>query len=272
MSSHGPHPTAVALVILLIASAATGMAAAIVAVRRARAARDTGPPVAAVALLVAPAEPIAAEAEVFRTGPAMLAIEPASPRQRTAHPRTRTTYRFLRAYPGAPPRIPHPLSADEFRTGVCKSCHERGGYSPRFAAYVPLTPHAERGVCLQCHVGEDGAMGLASPSADASTRCSLCHGPSGGRPRPEASSTWPTAVWPRLPPTTPDQNPPPIPHNLQYRENCVTCHSGPAAVAEIRTKHPERANCRQCHVVLDPEAEPFARPPRDVAAGAGSTP
>lgn len=272
MSSHGPQPTAVALVVLLIASAATGMAAAIVAVRRARATRIAAPPVTTVALLVAPAEPIAAEAEVFRTGPAMLALEPGSPRIRTAHPRTRATYRFLRAFPGAPPHIPHPLSADEFRTGTCRSCHERGGYSLRFSAYVPLTPHAERGVCLQCHLGEDAVMGLASPSDDPSTRCSLCHGLSGGPPRAAASSTWPTAVWPQLPTTIKDQNPPPIPHSLQFRENCVTCHSGPAAVAEIRTKHPERANCRQCHLVPDPEAEPFARPPQDVAVGTGSTP
>jgi cytochrome c-type protein NapB len=255
------------LVILLIASAATGMTAAVVAVRRARAARDARPRVTAVAPPVAPAEPIAAEAQVFRTGPDMLAIEPASPRQRTAHPRTRATYRFLRAYPGAPPRIPHPLSADEFRTGVCRSCHERGGYSLRFAAYVPLTPHAERGVCLQCHVGEDSVMGLADPDADPNTRCSLCHGSSGGPPRPEDAATWTTAVWPQLPRTIADQDPPPIPHDLQFRENCVACHSGPAAVAEIRTKHAERANCRQCHVALDPDAEPFSRSEMNVGAG-----
>jgi nitrate reductase (cytochrome), electron transfer subunit len=272
VSSHGSSLTAVAVVMLLIASAATGVTAAIVAVRRVRAARDARPPITAVTPPAAPAEPIAAEAQVFRTGPDMLAIEPASPRQRTAHPRTRATYRFLRAYPGAPPRIPHPLSADEFRTGVCRSCHERGGYSPRFAAYVPLTPHAERGVCLQCHVGDDSAMGLAAADADPSSRCSLCHGSSGGRPRPEAAATWTTAVWPQLPQTTADQNPPPIPHNLQFRENCVACHSGPAAVAEIRTKHPERANCRQCHVALDPDAETFSRPRQNVAAGAGSPP
>ena len=56
-----------------------------------------------------------------------------------------------------------------------------------------------------------------------------------------------------------------------HSENCVACHSGPAAVAEIRTKHPERANCRQCHVALDPDADAFSRP-RQVAAGAGSPP
>ena len=48
--------------------------------------------------------------------------------------------------------------------------------------------------------------------------------------------------------------------------------TGPAAVAEIRTKHPERVNCRQCYVALDPEAEPFSRSPQDVAAVPGSPP
>ncbi len=57
-----------------------------------------------------------------------------------------------------------------------------------------------------------------------------------------------------------------IPHDLQLRGNCLACHGGPAAVAEIRTAHPERANCRQCHVPADAPAAPgeaeavFTRP------------
>tara|TARA_R110002126_G_scaffold27665_18_gene92880 strand:- start:1338 stop:1682 length:345 start_codon:yes stop_codon:yes gene_type:complete len=42
--------------------------------------------------------------------------------------------------------------------------------------------------------------------------------------------------------------PPVMPHPLQLRENCLACHSGPAAREEIRTTHPERSNCKQCHV------------------------
>ena len=135
-------------------------------------------------IITPPGEPIAAEAQVFRTGPAMLAIEPAGPRERSAHPRTLTTFRFLRAYPGAPPRIPHELSPDEFRTGACRECHQRGGYSPRFAAYVPVTPHPELGMCHQCHVGDDRLMGLTPPSADPNTRCPFCHGPAAAGPGP----------------------------------------------------------------------------------------
>ncbi len=40
--------------------------------------------------------------------------------------------------------------------------------------------------------------------------------------------------------------PPTIPHSLQNRTNCISCHE-----AEIRppvTPHPERKNCQQCHV------------------------
>ena len=42
--------------------------------------------------------------------------------------------------------------------------------------------------------------------------------------------------------------PPVIPHQIQMRENCLACHSGPAAREEIRTSHPERKRCSQCHV------------------------
>jgi cytochrome c-type protein NapB len=272
MTPEGPRPAVVAIGLLLFASAVTAIVAAIVAIRRAPVPRQEASPAAAVALLTPPDEPIPAEADVFRTTPAMLAIEPAFPRQRKAHPRTRTTFRFLRAYPGAPPRIPHALSPDEFRTGVCVSCHERGGYSLRFAAYVPITPHPDLGMCLQCHVGDDGVMGLASAAADPNSRCPLCHGPSGGPARPEASATWATTVWPTLPPSTPGRLPPPIPHDLQLRGNCLACHGGPAAVAGLRTTHPERVNCRQCHVAVDPEADGFTRRLVDGGLGTGVAP
>jgi cytochrome c-type protein NapB len=43
--------------------------------------------------------------------------------------------------------------------------------------------------------------------------------------------------------------PPTIPHPLLLRDDCLACHAGPAARAEIRTPHPERERCQQCHVV-----------------------
>jgi len=255
----GARIAGAAMAAFIVLSAGAGVWAAISATRRTERAREGEPRLANVPLVVAPATPIAGEAEPFRTLPTMLAIEPATPRQRSAHPRTRVTYRFIRDFPGAPPHIPHPLSADEFRTGTCKTCHERGGYSERFAAYVPLTPHAERGTCLQCHVGADAVLGTAAQDADPSTRCVLCHG-AGGAPHPEAASTWPTSVWPAIAKVVAGDPPPPIPHGLAFRERCGTCHAGPAAVAEIRTTHPERTDCRTCHVLPDPDAAPFARP------------
>lgn len=251
----------------LIASAVTVVVAAGVALKRMPAGWPRAPAPVVVAKVSAPGQPIRSEAQVFRTSPAMLAIDPAAHRERSAHPRTLKTVRFLRAFPGAPPRIPHPLTAEEFRTDACRTCHERGGYSVRFSAYVPLTPHPERGICLQCHVGVDSVIGVAVSGADPNTRCALCHGPNGGPPRADATLTWATTVWPTLPLLTPGQSPPPIPHDLQFRENCLTCHAGQAAVAEIRTKHPGRANCRQCHVALDPGADAFTRPAGAVAAG-----
>ena len=47
-----------------------------------------------------------------------------------------------------------------------------------------------------------------------------------------------------------DYSPPVIPHKTFMRENCTACHTGPAAREEIRTPHPERARCRQCHVAV----------------------
>jgi nitrate reductase (cytochrome), electron transfer subunit len=248
---------ALALGLFLVASGLTIVAALRVAVKRAAVHHAVAAPV--VRAVAPSADPIRAEAQVFRTAPTMVAIAPAAPRERRAHPRRLATVHFLRGFEGAPPRIPHSLTAAEFRTFSCKTCHERGGFSERFTAYVPLTPHPERGICLQCHVGVDSVIGEEVADSNPNGRCPICHGSTGGPPRPTASLTWSTTVWPTLPRLTTGENPPPIPHDLQFRENCLTCHAGPAAVAEIRTLHPERANCRQCHVALSPGVEAFVR-------------
>lgn len=243
----------------LVASVAVAVVAATVAVKRA-AQRPRSPPASETQLgLVAADQPIKAEAEVFRTHPGVTAISPAGERERDAHPRTLARFRFLRAYPGAPPRIPHGFTADEFRTGACNTCHQRGGYSPRFDAYVPVTPHPEMPACLQCHVGRDEVTGVSLPSLDPSTVCRQCHAPSAAR-WAEALVDWRPMAWPeRAEPAEPGRVPP-ITHDLFFRGNCLACHSGPSAVSEIRTTHPERANCRQCHVLPDPAVDEFTRP------------
>lgn len=261
------------LPLFLTGSAFMAIGAVIVAVKRAPPPRPPEPAPVAVAVLAAPLESIADEAQVFRTTPAMMAIAAAARREREAHPRNLETFHYLRAYPGAPPRIPHELTPEEFRTSACKTCHERGGYSRRFHAYVPLTPHPDKGECLQCHVGADELMAIPLLSPDSSRRCHQCHG-AGGRPPGYAENLlgWRPAAWPQLPVVTPGETPPPIPHDLQGRGNCLACHAGPGAVAEIRTSHPEWADCRQCHVAPDPWAGVFTRAVNAVGDSAGGAP
>ncbi len=280
MTSRDRRTGGVTLLVFLSACAATAVAAAVVAVERTstgRAAAATssagGPAPDAAGLLSAPTESIAAEAQVFRLDPNLMAIDPATPRERQAHPRTLRTFRYLRAYPGAPPRVPHGLTPDEFRTGACNTCHERGGYSQRFAAYAPVTPHPEWGFCLQCHVGDDAVTGISHPSSDPNARCRQCHGPSGpAREDTDAGVDWRAAAWPPLARMSPGRNPPAIPHDLQVRGRCPACHAGPAAVAEIRTGHPEWTDCRQCHVTREDDAGTFTRAGQPAGTGSRGTP
>lgn len=221
-----------------------------------------------VAMLAPPAKPIAAEADVFRTRPGMMAIDPEVGSNRSAIQRSEHRYRVLRAYPGAPPSIPHGFTGEEFRTGTCNSCHERGGYSPRFHAFVPVTPHPEMGACLQCHVGNDAITGVSLPDADPNTICRQCHPPNAPA-RIRTTLDWVSMAWPPLSPEMPDRPPPPIPHDMEFRSNCLPCHAGPAALVTVRTEHPERANCRQCHLTPEADVGLFARPVSDTADKAG---
>ncbi len=140
--------------------------------------------------------------------------------------RTLDVYYELRQYPGSPPRVPHdvPLSFSG-DTMKCLSCHGRGGYDVNQNAYAPVTPHPEYESCAQCHVPR----------------------------RTEelfVETEWQSIEPPRLGRSEMGGSPPPIPHSLQIREDCIACHTGPAAVAEIRVEHGSRGNCRQCHVPM----------------------
>ena len=130
----------------------------------------------------------------------------------------------LRQYPGSPPRIPHKvdLSFSGNETD-CLSCHAKGGYSPEFGKFVPVTPHPENSLCYQCHV----------PLTEE---------------KPFVATSWQSIEPPRLGRSFLSSSPPTVPHSLQLRENCIACHTGPGAVAEIRVAHASRGNCRQCHV------------------------
>ncbi len=146
------------------------------------------------------------------------------------HQRTLDEYYKNRAYHGAPPIIPHPV-ADEKNMGgnSCLKCHQNGGFTEKYKAYAPVTPHPEMVNCKQCHVSQKTQ--------------SMFKGTNFRRivvPKVGVNNAL-------------EGSPPIIPHQLQIRENCLACHAGPSAPKEIRVTHPERVNCRQCHVMNNKE-------------------
>lgn len=216
------------------------------------------PPVPSAA---APGAPIPAEAGPYLTRPARVAVDPSVARRPQAQPRTLEIHRSLRAYPGAPPRIPHGLTDREFRETRCNSCHERGGFVPRFGTYTPLTPHPGWSNCLQCHAPDAMTVGLGLPSLSDEVICRQCHVNPDQPPPSLVSVDWAPMAWPELGRRATEMSPHWIPHPLQNRGNCLACHGGPSAVEGIRTTHPERVDCRSCHVPVDePEPTAFSRP------------
>lgn len=250
--------------VLGIGAATLGMLLLIaILVPQARELRDGAsyPPTASIA---SPGNPIPAEALPYRTRIRDLAVPPASERRGEAHPRTLEIHRSLRAYPGAPPRIPHGLTDEEFRKNLCNSCHARGGYTPRFGTYAPVTPHPEFADCLQCHVPDAMTVGIGIPQLTADVICAQCHVDPDVPPPSLVSLDWVPRSWPELDQRAMEGSPPQIPHGLQLRGNCLACHAGPSAVEEIRTTHPERTDCRSCHVPantggMEPREEVFTR-------------
>lgn len=182
-------------------------------------------------------KPIKAEAGAFRDlreGRLNVGEADASPHVLVP---SRVTRSRRRAYDGAPPAVPHELAPDIERGQDCAPCHTFGGYNPGLRTYSPRSPHPELGNCMQCHV------------------------------RPQTSGTFVASDW-----VTPDPPaygeggtilgaPPAIPHTLVMREHCVSCHGGASAAPDIRTDHPERFNCRQCHAAIEAPGEVFERPP-----------
>ncbi|HIJ78166.1 MAG: nitrate reductase cytochrome c-type subunit [Desulfobulbaceae bacterium] len=132
----------------------------------------------------------------------------------------------LRQYPGSPPRIPHKV-AESFADDTlnCLACHEKGGYDAEQDAYAPVTPHPENESCRQCHVPIKTEKLFVQ-------------------------NDWQSINPPTLGQSQLGGSPPTIPHSLQLREDCIACHTGPAAMAEIRVEHGSRGNCRQCHVPM----------------------
>ncbi len=133
-----------------------------------------------------------------------------------------TARKQRRAYEGAPPVIPHEVDAMD--SAACLACHGEGAVVGDLIAH-PLS-HEPYSQCVQCH---------APTSNDVSTVHKPVANAFGGAGRVGRGSR----AWQGAPPT--------IPHTLQMRSNCVGCH-GPAGDPGLRTSHPERRSCQQCHV------------------------
>ncbi len=128
-----------------------------------------------------------------------------------------------RAYAGAPPTIPHPVNGNDVVS--CYACHGDGKLIDGIIA--PKISHQRFTNCTQCHAQagtkvpgsdegfavENQFVGLASPT-------------NGQR------------AWAGAPPT--------MPHSVHMRENCTSCH-GTLGRPGLRSTHPWRVNCVQCH-------------------------
>lgn len=134
-----------------------------------------------------------------------------------------------RAFDGAPPVIPHSVSPDS--TAACLACHLHGlEVRDRIAPKMSHPPFG--GACTQCHVRQNSdfegefSEGYRDPLSGSSFE---------GRMRPGRG----TRAWPGAPPG--------IPHATWTKSDCLSCH-GPLGSSALRTQHPDRVACTQCHV------------------------
>ncbi len=136
--------------------------------------------------------------------------------------RAQAALRANRLFDGAPPVIPH-LVGDLGRDD-CLNCHLKGDATDTDGdgKLAARTPHAELTNCRQCHV-------------ERITDDTFADNPFEG------------GVWDMGTRQT-DLSPWRIPHPLTLRENCSVCHTGDNVAAHVKTTHPERTNCVQCHV------------------------
>lgn len=141
-------------------------------------------------------------------------------------PRSPATVRAeRRAFDGAPPVAPH----DNFGM-ACVQCHNQRGIEVPDVGFAPPSPHeitegmSATSRCVQCHVFQESTDVFVANSF-VGIRQDLRSGR-------------------RLN----DLAPPVMPHKLLMRENCAACHTGQSAREAIRTSHPERARCTQCHL------------------------
>jgi nitrate reductase cytochrome c-type subunit len=136
-----------------------------------------------------------------------------------------------RAYSGAPPVVQHEIL--ELGRGDCLSCHLHGDAKEPFKKKAQKTPHPELVRCEQCHV-EEMTSGVFKNNTFLGKTYVM---------RLKAHQ----------------ESPPLIPHPLTLRENCVGCHGLEENEERLKTDHPERVRCVQCHLRVNTEM-PGPRP------------
>ncbi len=132
-----------------------------------------------------------------------------------------------RAYEGAPPTIPHPVSQGGARE--CLICH--GSSASIGEVSAPVISHKAYTVCTQCHVPE---MGGLPQTGEEKTFAPMVESSFVGMR--EAPAPWKYT----------DGSPPQQPHKTFMRENCSSCH-GAQGRPGLQSSHPERRSCQQCH-------------------------
>ncbi len=193
-----------------------------------------------------------------------------------------------RAYNGAPPTIPHPI--DQHSSQACVACHGQGVRT--VSLRIPKMPHPFYASCTQCHVESRSQWLVATNNSD--PRDEESEPPDGladdpDVSRPEQSTPYQLAknalmqtgvvdngfvglAAPTGGPRAYAGAPPQIPHSTWMRSDCHSCH-GVAGQLGMRSTHPWRQSCEQCHapsaaldhVPLEPQPR-FLPPPNTTAS------
>jgi cytochrome c-type protein NapB len=119
--------------------------------------------------------------------------------------------------------VPHPI--DPKGVAACLQCHRHGIVLEGRVA--PAMSHEPLPSCTQCHAP---APELDNPVTPAVV---VANGFVGQAAADRGERAWQGA-------------PPAIPHPTWMRQRCASCH-GVTGPKGLRTTHPERRNCAQCH-------------------------
>lgn len=142
--------------------------------------------------------------------------------------RLRATRTTRRQYDGAPPVAPHPL--DQLTPVACLECH--GKPTKIGNTQVSQISHPIYTNCIQCHVS---SAGPSSTWKERNVALSEGNSFSGKEQSGQGTRAYVGA-------------PPAMPHTTWMRDDCMSCH-GPGGTVALRTSHPNRQSCTQCHAV-----------------------